>query len=188
MTDRLSVATEISARRYFSSIVLNHNIGSIAFYFLIILECKISEIIIIITIMLLLLFLRDFHASVSWWSFTGVHSDSKSPQISRALLYILADLNKPTVWMVSTCPLIFKSSTRSIKTLEIVPSAPITIGITVTFLCYSLFLVLWQGIGINLFFRFLLFLVCGPTGQQSPQFGRFSCFVDNYKVWSSGRD
>ena len=37
-------------------------------------------------------------------------SDSKSPQVSRTLLRILADLNNAVVWMVSTRPLIFKSS------------------------------------------------------------------------------
>ena len=33
-------------------------------------------------------------------------SDCKSPQVSRTLLGILADLNKVVVWSVSTCPLI----------------------------------------------------------------------------------
>ena len=37
-------------------------------------------------------------------------SDSKSPQVSRALLSILADLNNAVVWMVSTRPFISKSS------------------------------------------------------------------------------
>ena len=33
-------------------------------------------------------------------------SDGKSPQISRTLLSILADLNNAVVWMVSTRPII----------------------------------------------------------------------------------
>ena len=37
-------------------------------------------------------------------------SESKSPQISRTLLSILADLNNAIVWMVSIRPLISKSS------------------------------------------------------------------------------
>ena len=37
-------------------------------------------------------------------------SDSKSPQVSRTLLSILAVLNKVVVWMVSTRPPISKSS------------------------------------------------------------------------------
>ena len=37
-------------------------------------------------------------------------SDSKSPQVFKTLLSILADLNNAIVWTVSTRPLISKSS------------------------------------------------------------------------------
>ena len=37
-------------------------------------------------------------------------SDSKSPQVSRTFLSILADLNNVVVWLVSTRPLISKFS------------------------------------------------------------------------------
>ena len=37
-------------------------------------------------------------------------SDSQSPQISRPLLSILADINNAVVWIVSVCPLISKCS------------------------------------------------------------------------------
>ena len=50
---------------------------------------------------------------VSHWSF----SDSKSPQVSRTLLSIQADLNNAVVWMVSTRPLISKSSRPFINSL-----------------------------------------------------------------------
>ena len=40
----------------------------------------------------------------------GSLSDSKSPQVYRTLLNILPDLNNIVVWMVSSCPLISKSS------------------------------------------------------------------------------
>ena len=66
-------------------------------------------------------------------------SGSKSPQVSRILLGILADLNNAVVWMVSTRPVFSKSSSPSIDPLVNVPSARITIGITVTFICHSLF-------------------------------------------------
>ena len=59
-------------------------------------------------------------------------SDSESPQVSRTILSILVDLINGLVWMVSTCPLISKS----FSPLVIVPSAPITIGITATFMFY----------------------------------------------------
>ena len=70
----------------------------------------------------------DFHQSVS---------DSKPPQISRTLLSILADLNNFVVWMVSTWPLVSKSSSLFIKPLAVVPSAPVIFGITVTCMFYS---------------------------------------------------
>ena len=60
-------------------------------------------------------------------------SDSQSPQVSRTLLSILADLNSAVVWIVSTHPLISKSSSSFIKLLVTVPSASTTNGITVTF-------------------------------------------------------
>ena len=65
-------------------------------------------------------------------------SDSKSPQLSRTHLSILADLNNAVVWMVSTCPRIFKFYSPCTNPLVTVPIAPITIGITVTF-CFALF-------------------------------------------------
>ena len=60
-------------------------------------------------------------------------SDSKSLQVSRTLLRILADLNNARVWMVSTRPLIYKSSSPFTNPLVTLPSAPITISISVTY-------------------------------------------------------
>ena len=62
-----------------------------------------SDIIIIITP------LRVFHISASWFFYWSL-SDSKSPQVFRTLRSILADLNNDVLWMVSTRPLISKSS------------------------------------------------------------------------------
>ena len=59
-------------------------------------------------------------------------SDSKSPKVSRTLLNILDDLDKAVVWMVSTGPLISKSSSPCTNLLVTVPRAPITTDITVT--------------------------------------------------------
>ena len=66
-------------------------------------------------------------------------SDSKSPQVSRTLLSILAVLNNAVVWMVSTRPPTSKSSSPFYNPLLTVPKAPITIGIIVTFMFHSLF-------------------------------------------------
>ena len=54
-------------------------------------------------------------------------SNGKSPRESRTLLSILADLQNAVVWMVSTRPLISKSSSLCTNTLMTVPSAPIAI-------------------------------------------------------------
>ena len=78
--------------------------------------------------LLLLLLLESFHWSVS---------DSKSPQVSRILLSILANLNNAVVWMISTRPLISKPSNPFINLLMTLSRTPIRIGIIVTFLLHS---------------------------------------------------
>ena len=65
--------------------------------------------------------------------------DSKSPQVSRTLLGILGVLNNAVVWMISTRPPIFKSSSPFNNRLVTVLNAPITNGIIVTFVCHSFF-------------------------------------------------
>ena len=66
-------------------------------------------------------------------------SDSKSPQVSRTLLSILAVLNSVVIWMVSPRPPTSKSSTPFSNPLVTVPNAPITIGIIVTCMFHSFF-------------------------------------------------
>ena len=66
-------------------------------------------------------------------------SDSKSSQIFRTLLSILADLNSAVVWIVSTRSLIFKSCSLCTNHLVIVLRTKTTVGITVTFLFHSFF-------------------------------------------------
>ena len=71
--------------------------------------------------------------------FHGSLSDSKSPQVSRTLLSILAVLNNVVVWMLSIRPLTSKSSCPFNNPLVTVPNAPITIGIIVTCVFHSFF-------------------------------------------------
>ena len=66
-------------------------------------------------------------------------SDSKSPQVSRTLLSILAVFNNAAVWIVSTQLLTSKSSSPFNNPLVTVPKAPITIDIIVTFMFHSFF-------------------------------------------------
>ena len=64
-------------------------------------------------------------------------SDSKSPQVSRTLLSILAVFSNAVVWMVATRPPTSKSSRPFNNHLVTVPKASITIGIIVTFIFHS---------------------------------------------------
>ena len=103
------------------------------------------------------------------WSLCG----RKSPHVSMTLLNILADLNNTVVWMVST-PLISKSSISCINPFVTELSAPVTIGITVTFIFHSFFSILWQGLGTYYSFPFPSVLPCGQPEPQSPLFIKFS--------------
>ena len=87
-------------------------------------------------------------------------SDSKSPQVSRTLLRILAVLNNAVVWMVSTRPPTSKSSSPFSNPLVTVPNAPITIGIIVTCRFHSFFNSLARSRYLSFFshsFSFILF-------------------------------
>ena len=64
------------------------------------------------------------------WSLT----DSKFPHVFRTLLSILTDVYNAAVCMVSSCPLISKSTSPCTKPFVTVMSAPITNSITVTFM------------------------------------------------------
>ena len=97
-------------------------------------------------------------------------SDSKSPQVYRALLSILADFDNTVVWMVSTRPLISKSSRPFINHLVTVLSAPITNSITVTY-------------------RSIVFFFSSLARSTIRQILFFWCWLLlGLVVWSSGRN
>ena len=86
-------------------------------------------------------------------------SDSKSPQVSRTRLRILAVLSNAVVWIVSTRPPTSKISRPFNNPLFIVPIAPITIGTIVTFMFHSFFNSLTRSRYLSFFslsFRFIL--------------------------------
>ena len=96
---------------------------------------NINRFISIIIIIIILLFWEFFTPALA----DGFHwslRDSKSLQASRTLLRILTDFNNSVVWMVSTYSLISKSSCFFTNPLRIIPSSPITSGITVTFMIH----------------------------------------------------
>ena len=77
--------------------------------------------------------------SYQFWLVAFHWSDSKSPQLSRTLLSILADLNKVVVWMVFILPLISNSFSPFSEPLGTDTSTPTLTGITVTFIFHSFF-------------------------------------------------
>ena len=64
-------------------------------------------------------------------------SDSKFPHVSRTVPSILSDFNNVVIWMISTRPLISKSSCPFINPSVTVPTTPITIDINVSFMFCS---------------------------------------------------
>ena len=105
-------------------------------------------------------------------------SDSKSPQVSRTLLSILAVLNNVVVWMISICPPTSKSSSPFSNPLFNVPNAPITIGIIVTCMFHSFLNSLARS--RYLFFFSHSFSFCGQPGQQSRQFCKYYYYYYYY--------
>ena len=86
--------------------------------------------------------------STHWEFFTSVLadgfpleflSDSKSPQVSRTLLSILAGLNNTVVWTVSTRTVISNSSSFCTNSWVTVPTTSVTICKIVTFMFSSFF-------------------------------------------------
>ena len=120
--------------------------------------------------------------------------DNKSLQVSRILPSILADFNNAVVWMISICVLIANSSSPYTNPMVTVPSAPSTIGITVTFMFHSfcLFFCFFQfpsnvQVLISLFAFLQFYSVVGRDGEVHNSAGSL-VFVDIHKVWSYGRD
>ena len=86
-------------------------------------------------------------------------SDSKSPQVSRTLLSILAVFNNAVVWIDSTQPPTSKSSRPFNNPWVTVLNAPITISIIITCMFHSFFNSLARSRYLSLFshsFSFIL--------------------------------
>ena len=93
-------------------------------------------IIAIIIIIIIIIYSLEFFTSALT---DGLSLEFEWQQVSSSLLSILAVLNNAVVWMVSTRPPTFKSSSLFDNPLVTVPKAPITIGKIVTFEFHSFF-------------------------------------------------
>ena len=94
-------------------------------------------------------------------------SDSKSRQISRTFLSILAVHNNVVVWMISTRPPTSKSSSPFNNHLVTVPNAQITIGIIVTFMFHSFFNSLTKSKYLSLFSYSFSFILWSAVAAKS---------------------
>ena len=119
---------------------------------------------------------------------------SKFLQVSRILLSILAVPNNVVVWIVSTRPLISKSSSPFNNPLVTVPIALIVIGIIVTFMFHIFFFFVFQfpskvEVLVLLFILFWFYSIVSRSSKVNNfASSLFFFFVNYYKVWSSGRD
>ena len=132
-----------------------------AFWFISWFDCSISSLAwrIIIIIIIIIIYSLEFSHEHKMMVFHWRLSDSKSPQVSRTLLSILAVFNNAVVWMVSTRTSTSKSSRPFSNPLVTVLKAPITIGIIVTFIFHSFFNSLARSRYLSLFshsFSFIL--------------------------------
>ena len=93
----------------------------------------------LVLLLLLLLLLWKLFVSPSADGLSVCLIDSKSPRFFRTLFSILIDFSNAVVWMVSSRPLISKPSSPCTKHLATISSAPVTIGITDSFMFHVFF-------------------------------------------------
>ena len=94
-------------------------------------------------------------------------SDCKFPQVSGTLLSNLAVLDNVVVWMVFTRPPTSKSSSPFSNPLVIVPNAPITIGIIVTFMFQNFFNSLGRSRDLSFFSHSFSFILWSAEAEKS---------------------
>ena len=110
--------------------------------------------------------------------------DIKYIHFFRTLLSILADLNNAVVWMVSTCPVISKSCSPCINPLVTAPRAEIII--TIVIILTFMFQQLTRPRYLFYFSLSFDFTSVVRWDNQSPQFCKFTFFVDYNNVRPSG--
>ena len=94
-------------------------------------------------------------------------SDSKSPQLSRTFLSILAVLNNVVVWTVSTRPTTSKSSILFNDPLVTVTKSSAMIGIVITFMCHSFFNPLARSRYLSFFSLSFSFIIVSAVTAKS---------------------
>ena len=110
-------------------------------------------------------------------------SYSKSPQVSRNLLSILAVFNNAVLWMVPTRLLTSKSSRSFNNSLVTVPQEPITTGIIVTIMFYIFFNSLARLRYLSLFSHSFSFILWSAGKAKSAILQILSVFFFFFCCW-----
>ena len=113
--------------------------------------------------------------------------DCKSHQISRTLLSILAGLISALILIVCTRPFISESSSPFTNLLVTVVSAPITLGITVTFMFQCCFRSLAESTHLS-FFSFSFSFIQQSARTANSTMRQIFCFfliLLSLVVWPS---
>ena len=135
---------------------------------------------------IIIIYSLEFFTSALADGFSLELSDSKSLQVSRTRLRILAVLSNAIVWIVSTRLPTPKSSRPFSNPLVIVPKESITTGTIITFMFYSFFnsLARPRYLSFSHSFKFILW----SAGTAKSTILQMLFFIDYYKVWTSGWD
>ena len=120
---------------------------------------------------------------VFYWSL----SDSKSPQVSRTLLSILAVFNNAGVLIVSTRMPTSKSCRPFNNPLFTAPKAPITIGTIVTFMFHSFFNSLARSKYLSFFSHSFSFILWS-AGTAEVKLSFFGGLLLSLVFWPRLRD
>ena len=120
-----------------------------------------------------------FRTTINWLFFTGVWVTANLPRSPR--LWV-ADLNSGVVWMLSIHYLIFNSTSPLSNHLGTVPSAPITIGITVTLVFDSFLSSLAKYKHLPLFSFSLIFFLRSVRTAKSTIWKILSFFVIRFSL------
>ena len=124
-------------------------------------------------IMIIIIIMQVFHTSLNRWYFTEWQQVSSGRQDSSKLI---ANLNHAVVWIFLIVLLISNSSSLLSKILWTIPSALITISITITFMFHSFFSSLTRSKYLFIFSLSLIFTLWsdGRAKSMSSQV-LFSC-------------
>ena len=117
--------------------------------------------------------------------FHWILSNSKSPQVSRTRLRILAVLSSAVVWIVSTRPPTSKSSRPFNNPFVIVPNEPITIGTIVTFMFHS-FIIIYSSRIFHISISWWFFTGVWVTASFLKSPGHVSVFWPSLAMLSFG--